>query len=122
MTRSVFMVVVIAAAVFFVFQILEKYRGRVAGGPEGALAPSGAFAAAATRQTTSRGQDLMAELRREIQALQAATGTPPGEGPQGHVVRSLALVSAKLAEMDRRLRTLEQRAAREDQRRKMLEK
>jgi hypothetical protein len=122
MTRSVLILLIIAAAVFIGFQILGKYRGRVAQGPEGALGPSSAYAAAATRQGTNGGQDLMANLRREIKALQAAAGEPSGEGPQAHVVRSLTLISAKLSEMDRRLHTLEQRAAREDHRLKMLEK
>ena len=121
MTRPLLILLIVSAAVFIGVQIVGKYRGRTVLAHQGGVGPARAYAAATGRIYTGR-QDILADLRREIKALQAVAGDTPGAGPQAHVVKSLTLITAKLAEMDRRLRTLEQRAAREDQRRKMLEK
>jgi len=117
MTRSVLILLIIVLAVLAGSQIIARYRGRLAAGPKDVPRSGTALAASSVRTTSGADQDLMAELRREVKSLQAA-GTSPGDP----VVKSLSLITAKLSEIDRRLRSLEQRAEREDYRQKMLDK
>ncbi len=117
MTRPVLILIVIVMAVFTGFHILGKVRGRPAAGPRDLLSPAGAHAASVRRVTGTATEDPLVELRREVKALKAA-GTAAGDP----VVKSLDLITAKLTDIERRLRALEQRAAREDYRQKMLDK
>ncbi len=117
MTRPVLILFVIVLAVFIGFHVRGKSRGRRAAALQGTLSPASAHAASARRVTGTTAEDPLVELRREVKALKAA-GTASGDP----VVKSLDLITAKLSQIEQRLRTLEQRAAREDYRQKMLDK
>ncbi len=117
MTRLVLILFVIVLAVFIGLHVREKSRSRRAAALQSALSPSSAHAASVRRVSGSTPEDPLVELRREVKSLKAA-GTAPGDS----VVKSLDLITAKLSEIEQRLRALEQRAAREDYRQKMLDK
>ncbi len=117
MTRPVLILFVIVLAVFIGLHVREKSRSRRVAALQSALSPASAHAASVSQVTGTSAEDPLVELRREVKALKAA-GTAPGDS----VVKSLDLITAKFSEIEQRLRALEQRAAREDYRQKMLDK
>jgi len=123
MANPVLILLIVFLIVFIVFQMLGKHRGK-------------SVSQKATKSTVIRpsatlmpfqgrpGVDnIMADLKQELESLKSVLeNRPAGDEPQGHVLRSLMLITAKLADLEQRVRKFERQAAREEKMRQMYEK
>lgn len=122
MANPVLILLIVVIAALIGVQILGKRKGKSTSRDTTEATVSNSHAASSTLRDRN-GTDIMRDLRQKLESLTAAVGKQPaGDGPQAHVVQSLALITAKLQDLEQRVRKMEQRADREAHQRQMYEK